>query len=238
LAHLVDKPALNEGLFEGEGVLTDTFVAPSMRYHSQVERAIARYAYDPRRAELLLSEAGLVKGSDGTYSSATERMAVEIRFPEIAEYAQATPIILDTYRKVGIDASMQGYPSNLIRDGQSRSNFPGLDFTGGGISENSTLQKFVSSNIPRPETRWTGSNWGGWSNADYDRLVDAFDRTLDLTVRDEQMARIMKLLSEEVPAIPLYFVLRPIAHTYAVQGPRPGSPQSTRWDNVHEWAFR
>ena len=162
----------------------------------------------------------------------------EIRYPDIAEYPQASPIIADTYRRAGVDTPLQPYPSNLIRDQQYRSQYPGLDFTGGGVTENTAIIRLTSRQTPTPETRWTGQNRGGYSNPEYDRMVDVYEGMLDAAQRDEQVIRLMKFLSDDVPSIPLYFVLRPIAQVAGLQGVAVGSPHATQSGNVHEWVFR
>ena len=45
----------------------------------------------------------------------------------------------------------------------------------------------------------------------------------------------MKLLSDEVPAIMLYFNTAVVAHTSALSGPSVDTPQSLPFWNIHLW---
>ncbi len=238
VAHGTDKQALNDGLFEGEGLLTDTFVVREMPYYARLSRELTKYPYDARAVEQQMVDLGFARGPDGIFASPAERMAVEIWYPDIAEYGQGAPIMVDSLKKTGIDAQVHPYPSNFIRDGQYRAQFTTLDFTGGGISESTAVLRLSSGQIPTPETRWTGQNRGGYLNPEYERMATAYEGMLDAAQRDDHVVRMMKFLSDDVPSVPLYYVLRPVAYVSALQGPSVGSPQATELDNVHEWVFR
>lgn len=66
LAHTLDKQVLNEALYEGEGIMTETILPTAVDYHPVIDRAIIKYPFDLRRAEQLMAEAGFIKGADGT----------------------------------------------------------------------------------------------------------------------------------------------------------------------------
>ena len=53
------------------------------------------------------------------------------------------------------------------------------------------------------ERGWRGENVPGWSNAEFDRLVDAFYVTLDQNERVQQRAQMARILSDELPSIML-----------------------------------
>ena len=58
LAYSVDKEGLNEGLFEGEGIIGHTFISPEQSNYGEIDRAITKYPLDFRRAEQMMVEAG------------------------------------------------------------------------------------------------------------------------------------------------------------------------------------
>src|SRR5205823_12133854 len=68
LAYSVDKPTLNEALFEGEGILTETPIPPTSSAFAEVDRVATKYPYDPRRTEQLITEAGYARGPDGVWT--------------------------------------------------------------------------------------------------------------------------------------------------------------------------
>lgn len=50
-----------------------------------------------------------------------------------------------------------------------------------------------------------GNNWAGWSNRDYDRLINVAASSPDNAVRYEAFQKAESILLDEVPLIPLYF---------------------------------
>ena len=61
VTHAVDRQALADAMLEGEGIVADSPVPPTVGYFREVERVISKYAYDPRRVEQLMGERRLRK---------------------------------------------------------------------------------------------------------------------------------------------------------------------------------
>ena len=55
-----------------------------------------------------------------------------------------------------------------------------------------------------------GNSFSGWSNAEYDKLVETAKNTDDQKVRFESMHKAEKLLMDEMPILPLYFYTKTI----------------------------
>ena len=95
-----------------------------------------------------------------------------------------------------------------------------------------------SASISKPETRWQGSNRGAWSNPAYDRLWDQYNTTLDLPTQVQLLAQMEKIVSEEVPWIPLYYT--PLITPYAagLKGPAQRSYGDTdTLAKIWEWEW-
>ena len=124
-------------------------------------------------------------------------------------------------------------PTVQAQSGQTRASFPGL-FTSGAGSGESILANMTTAGIPRAENRWTGSNRGAWSNAEYDRLFEAFTTTLDRAERNRQIIALMKIFAEELPDFALYFQPSITAHVADLTG----VDQSGSGWSVQTWEFR
>ena len=237
LAHALDKQTLNDTLYEGDGIMTETILPPGVDYHPVIDRAISKYPYDLRRSEQLMSEAGFTKGSDGVYASPTEgRLAFELKVNASPLYENERSIMASVWRQAGFDVQEAVLPAAQAQDGQARASFPGLYSFSTGLGE-SALPNFTTALTPRPDNRWFGNNRGAWANADYDRLSDTFNSTLDRDQRIQQMAQMTRILSEELPTISLYYDLGIVAHLAAVRGPVPVGPDTSglvAW-NVVDW---
>jgi peptide/nickel transport system substrate-binding protein len=205
LSFSLDRAALNDGLFEGEVTLADSFVPPTVEYFPIVDREIVKYPYDAAKAEKLMSDAGYAKGGDGAYVHPREgRFAGEIRVNATAQAETEVGILAESWRRAGFDFRETPIPPAQSRLGEVRSAFPTL-YVGAGAAGEGALASFASAQIASAENRWVGINRGGWSSPDYDRLFQVYSRTLDRTQRSAQMLEMAKQLTSSVAAISLYF---------------------------------
>ncbi len=237
LSHTVDKQALNELNFSGEGILTESVIPPTMDYSPLVEAAAVRYPFDPRRAEALMSAAGFRKAGDGFYSSPAEGGLVwEIKTNASAQSEAEVAVLADTWRRAGFNFRVAVNPPALSRDGEVRSTFPTL-FGGGGPVGEDALVRFVSSEAPSAANRWIGQNRGGYSQPGFDRLAEALNAELDRSQRGRHVAELVRTLTDQVGAISLYFNPGILAHVSALRGPEVAAPGAARTWNVHEWEW-
>jgi peptide/nickel transport system substrate-binding protein len=238
LAHTIDKHAINEALYSGEGILADFIISPKSEFGPAAESAIVRYPLDIRRSEQLMNEAGFSRGADGMYTMPGEgRFSSEVKTNAAADNEAEIAILASTWRQSGFDFHEAALPAALAQDGQARSTFPGVYTFNTGVGE-STLIDQTTSRIPRVDNRWAGGNRGGWSNAEYDRLVESFTTTLDREERGRQVARMAAIYTEELPAISLFFRTQPWAFVSALRGLTLVAPEANMAWNVHEWEFR
>jgi oligopeptide transport system substrate-binding protein len=63
-----------------------------------------------------------------------------------------------------------------------------------------------------------GNNWAGWSNGEFDRLLDEASRTADNARRLEMFQRAEAILLSEAPVIPIYYQPQVYAISPAVHG--------------------
>jgi peptide/nickel transport system substrate-binding protein len=237
MAHAIDRQAINEGVFDGQGVVSETIILPQSPYYAEVDRAISKYAYDPRRTEQLMREAGLSKDTDGIYARGGERFRPDYWVTAGTQSERAAAIISETWRRAGIDNQLFVLSLAAGRDNETRATFPGLTQIGGGSRE-SVVENFISSQIGSPATRWRGNNRGGWINSEVDLLWESFNTTLDRGERNRQMVEIARILSEQVPAFTYYPNIRVRAFSSALSGPSVGATGSLSQWNIHEWELR
>ncbi len=232
LAHAIDRQAQIDALYEGQGLIADTFVDPKLDFFPLVDRAIMRYPFDPRRTEQLMAEAGYSRGSSGYYEHPTDG-----RFsPELNIHGGQAPtelaVMSDNLHQVGIDVQARVIDRILLQDQTITATFKGL--RNGSHGDITRPPELTTAAIPSPQNRWIGANGGGFSNPEYDRLYEAFMTTLDRNERGARIAETLKLLSEEAPYIPRYYDSNFDAWSSALTGPIPGG----RAFNVHEWELK
>lgn len=238
LAHTVDKQALSEALFEGEGIPSDSAIPPTVDYFARVDRVVTKHPFDPVRAQQLMAEAGFVKGADGTYVGPTGRFATELNTLGSAQNEAELSIMAAGWRQAGFEVKEVVWSPAQGADRELRNTFPGLSNTSGSSGERA-LDDYQSSELPRPEKRWSGQNRGGWrAPPEFDRLADAFNTTLDREQRTQQAVEMARLMTNDVAVISLYFNPTVTAFARGLAGPRVPAPEGSLPWNIHEWEFR
>jgi peptide/nickel transport system substrate-binding protein len=237
-AHATDRAALADTLTEGQGTPADTFILPQVEYFDAVKRAVATYPYDPRRAEQLMSEAGWGKGGDGFYVHPTAgRFTIEIAVAAGGRNDSEVAIMADGLRRVGYDATIRVIPRAQITDRQMRVALPGILNGSHNRAFIPPVQRLRASEIPTAENRWQGGNQSGWNHPEFERLVEAYDTSLDRAERNQYAVEMLTLVNAELPVIPLYYNLSFLAHVSSLQGPMVAISDDVASWNLHEWSW-
>ncbi len=233
LAHAIDKQELTQAMTDGLGGVSDTWVYPYFEYFPEAQQAVKKYPYDLRLAAQRLAEMGYIKGPDGFYASpAGGRLAMQMQYRDGFDHEAA--IMQDGLGRFGIDISTQVLPSAQAKaNPASRVAYPALFINGGQALED----MYGTVNLSTPENRFAGGNRGSWVNEEYDRLLEAFSRSMDRSQRNGYLVQMARIASEELPAIPLYSQVVVIAHIAGLQGLTPSGADG-RWWNMHLWELR
>ena len=235
IAHTVDKQTLNEGLFEGVGVLTDTMMLPTADYFAALDRAVAKYPLDVRLAETYLNDAGYRKGPDGFFAGPNEtRLSFEMKTNTSVQNDSWRAILADGWRRAGLMVEQSAFTPGETREPQNLASFRSFYGTGGNVGEQALLM-FTTAQGAGPENRWTGRNRGGWTEAEYDRLVDAVQVTLEREERIQKIVQAFVILTEQLGAFPLWFPPSVVANTSSVAGMSFRAADAEISWNIHDW---
>jgi ABC-type transport system substrate-binding protein len=163
------------------------------------------------------------------------RLRSEVKTNSASDNEAEASILADGWRRAGFDVREAVLPAAQAQDNEVRSTFPGM-YSNNTTQGESALLNQVSGRIPGPNNRWSGSNRGGWSNDEYDRLGEVFSTTLDRSEREQMVGQMVRLHTTDVGTISLLFRVQPWVAVSALKGmDKVVAPEAyMSWD-IHNW---
>ncbi|MPZ15923.1 MAG: hypothetical protein GEU73_16125 [Chloroflexi bacterium] len=238
LLQATNRESLSAAILDGEVAVAHTLTGPVEEYFAALDRVVTKYPYSLQEADRALTDAGFRKGADGFYADATRtRLSLELRAFSADPGPREASILADQWKTFGLEIDINIIAPAQSQDLEQVSAFPALRIEQTGLNGTTPVNKLVSGNIATAERRWAGVNRGGWSNPEYDGLIETFISSLDRTERNRAAVQALKLASNELPAIPLYYLSLAAAYTSSLQGLSGGYSGDTAWDNVHQWRW-
>jgi len=220
IASCIDKERISQEVYSGLAVLADTFVLPDHPYYTS---EAAHYSFNPQSASTLLTASGWV---DHDGDPATPRLASGVaglpegtpfEFTYLAsdetERQQVARIVQESLAQCGIKVNLEFLPANQVYAGGPEGPVFGRHFDAAQLAWTTQFEVpcslFTSTEIPGPypafSKGWGGANASGYSNPNLDQACVTSLTTLrsspDFT---EAYRQIQLILSEELPALPLY----------------------------------
>ncbi len=176
LMHAMDRQSMSDTLRYGREPVAHSFMNPGQAQYRQIEEGIIKYDYDPRKAASMIEGLGYSRGPDGIYrDGAGQRLAVELR----AWTGTGMPfraVVAEQWRQVGVDVQEEVMPPQRATDLEFVAAFPAFDLVPqpndvGGIS------LLHSRFARRPETNFRGSNFSRMMDAQFDALIERWQRS-------------------------------------------------------------
>jgi peptide/nickel transport system substrate-binding protein len=241
LLYAIDRQELARAIYGEFGQVADSWVHPGFKHHAQVQDAVTRYPYDPRRASALLAELGWRPGGDGVLEKdGGQRFAMTIRTREDVKEAL---IIADNWKQVGVVGTYESQTPQELRDREARARYSGMDISRGSMPAATIIRSLASEQIPTADNRWAGSNRGSYASRQWDDLGRQYLAELSEARQIQIERELVRLGTVDLPLMPL--VYDPEITVYG--GGLTGVAQITgtahngqimhTW-NVHEWDIR
>jgi peptide/nickel transport system substrate-binding protein len=99
-------------------------------------------------------------------------------------------------------------------------------------------EALTSRRIPTAENRWTGPNFGGYSNPTLDQTYERYQVTLPEAERNATLAEVYEIVADEVAVVPLYQMMQTVMFRKGIRGPGRippiGNQLASAW-NMHTW---
>lgn len=238
LYHAIDRRAIADAVFEGKSAPLDSVVMPwSWAYG----RELPTYDYDPGRAAELLEAAGWMSGPDGIRVKNGAPLALKYVSTDWAPRVKLASLLKEQLRKVGVDLAVEHVPSKTLLDLRTGRlplrAFEVAEYAWAGSYDPGAdaLYFWASSSIPSNANNLSGGNYPGYRNPEVDRLLAAGMATLSQEERARIYRQIQRILMDDLPSLPLFYVPNVSAASRKLTGFRPGIGAIGETWNVHEW---
>lgn len=183
-----DYPALQSWLTENQDLLD--------QYDSTL--------YDPAKAKSIIESKGYVMGADGFYEKEGERLQVDILFK--TEEPILPALVVSAFTDVGIDAAPRALAGAAYFDARDTGDFEieTHHVACGSVVEPYDELSLFHSRWIKPIGERVSNNIWGWSNAEYDEIVDEMQTIEPGADRQHELfRRALEIRLQELPIISL-----------------------------------
>src|SRR5438445_9097526 len=97
LLYAMDRGSLVGSLLQGLSTAADMYLAPNDAVFTDADRAIAKYPFDPSRAQAVLQDAGWIRDAGGALVKDGERFVLELRTTEEIQNVKEVQIIANNW---------------------------------------------------------------------------------------------------------------------------------------------
>lgn len=235
LVHAIDRQQMVETLQYGLSTVAHTPLPPTRPEWREIDARAARYEYDPRVVGRLIEDLGFTRAADGFFRDASGgRLTVELRSTASTTLSKAQLSVANDWQQAGVAVEVVQVPPQLVRDREYRAKRPGFQMAGTTLDPNE-MTSLHSSNIPRAENSYIGTNDPAYNSPAYDRLVDRYLVTIPERERNEVLAVMVRHVADELPIFTLFYDVEPtmVANGLRNVGPR-RQPGTQAW-NIYQW---
>ncbi|AZR72932.1 hypothetical protein BBF96_05715 [Anoxybacter fermentans] len=240
LLYAIDRQKLVDALFDGVLPVAHTFMAPRHPlYTDAVDKVIKKYEYNPEKALALMAMAGWTIGEDGILENEKgEKMILNIRTTSGNRPRELTlQVLQDMWKKIGVKLEIEVMPPAVLFNGDHfyRREWPHMIMFAWVSYPTSMPLMWHSDQIPTEENGWSGQNIAGWANEEADKIIEKMLVEMSEKKRQELNVELMKLWTEDLPSLPLFFRVDIATWKTNVKGIKPtGSADPYTW-NCWEW---
>lgn len=240
LMHALDRQALADAIMRGVSEVAHSTVHSSRPYYKAIEESVVRYEYDPSRAARMIQDLGYRKAPGGMFRDAgNQPLSVEVQAGAGLDIHEKLLFsIADYWQRVGVGVEPLLVPRQLDSDREFTNTFPGYKVQR-QATEPDRLLRLHSSQMPLPETRFTGNNRSRYSNPQWDALLDRFAATVPKQEQLQVLAQIVHHMTDQLVNLPVFYDIQaaPISKRLTEATVIQGHVASMAW-NVHLWDLK
>ena len=200
IACAIDRQLIIRTLLGGHARPAVSLLPPS---HWAWTGDVARYNYDPARAERLLDEAGYPPGPDGV------RLHLTMKISQDEETRLLADVFQQQLAKVGIALTLRSYEFATFYSDVTRGAFQMYSLRWIGGNEQPDIFSYVFSTASFPPN---GANRGHYSNPRLDALLNDAAQSEDMARRRADYVEAQQILARDLPSWNLWYLDTIVVH--------------------------
>jgi peptide/nickel transport system substrate-binding protein len=208
VACAIDRQAIVDSIWRGQARLANTLL-PAGHWAAAPDTELAQYPHDLQRARRLLDEAGFPAGKDGIRLRLTMKTSTD----ETTRLMAA--VLQQQLRAAGIQLNIRSSEFGTFYADVTKGAFQIYALRWIGSNEDPDIFRYAYASSSFPPR---GGNRGRYSNPRVDALLAEATGSTDRMVRKADYVEVQKILSEELPGIPLWYPKNEVIHTRRLQG--------------------
>ncbi len=205
LAYAIDRDSLIKYLLHGQAREASGILPPN---HWAYEPDVRKYAYDPAHAEQLLDAAGFPRDASGVRMHLTLKVSTQEQARLVAAALQ------DQWKRVGVTLEVRPLELATLFSDLDKGNFQLSYSIWVGANNDPDIFDLVFSSKKIPPN---GRNRGRYRNPQADALIEQIRGEMDQSKRKQLCSQIQKILSEDLPYVPLWYVDQVSVHNRRLQ---------------------
>jgi len=207
----INRQELADTLIPGLSSVADSVVIPKDPDLPAIESSIVKYTYDPQASIRAIEGLGYTRGGDGMFRDASGQMlSVEMRTTSDNDIHMAAFYPVNDYIKaIGVQVDPVVIPPARQRDVEYRAKFPGFQYTQGSAGL-ASLNNYITPMQKTAENGYRGQHTG-YSNLEYDALVDRYQTTIPRPERMQAAAAAIHHMTDQLVVMTTFYNTQPQA---------------------------
>ncbi|HEY3116594.1 MAG TPA: ABC transporter substrate-binding protein, partial [Chloroflexota bacterium] len=235
LMHALDRQELVDTIQGGFGGVAHTYLGPGQIEYSEIESALVKYDYDPRKAAQLIEGLGYFKGADGVYrDGANQKLSFPFHTTITTVNQKSTLATADAWQRAGLEPQVETIPLQRQADLAFMNTLPAFHLI--RIGRNVTaFQSLRSNQAAVPENNFTGANRGRYQSPELDTLIDHYFAAIPRADRMRALGEVLHFVTDQLPVMNVLFDPDAIMVSNRLKNVESGSPwKSEQWEIVRE----
>ncbi len=208
IACAMDRGAMVHAIWRDNARLASSLL-PQGHWAEAPVSELAQYPHDVTRAQALLEQAGYRAGKDGVRVRLEMKISTDETTRLLAEVLQAQ------LRDAGIALTLRASEFGTFYADVTSGRFQMYALRWIGSNEDPDIFRYALGSDRVPPK---GGNRGHYVNVEVDRLLADAARARDEETRRKDFVAVQRIVSQEVPVVPLWYPNNEVVHTTRVTG--------------------